>query len=158
MLRFITEIKKRRTIMIRKYISLAVVSLMLCGVNSQAAFARSSWTDDQVDKVKIEVRKRGTGPESKVVVQMKNGTKLKGYISQALDDSFDLTDAKTKQPTTIPYRDVAKVKRQGWSSGAKIGLGIAIGAAVVTAVVLGAVAKKGLSGFCPLGCNSMLRR
>lgn len=142
--------------MIGKYLSFAVIGLMLFGFNTQTTFARST-VDSELERVKIEVRKRGTGPESKVTVKLKDGMKLRGYISQILDDSFDLTDPKSKQPTTIPYRDVAKVKRQGWSSGAKMALGIGIGTAVVIAVVAGAVAKKGLSGFCPLGCSTMLR-
>ncbi len=138
--------------MFRKYFVLTLVGLMLYGVHPQTTLGRTR-TDNELEKVKTEVRKRGTGPESKVVVTLKDGRKVQGYISQILDDSFDLTDPKTKQPNTIPYRDVAKVKRQGWSNGAKVALGIGIGAAVVTAVVLGAVAKKGLSGFCPFGCT-----
>ena len=86
------------------------------------------------------------------MVRMKDSRKMEGNISQVLDDSLDLIDSKTKQSVTIPYRDVASVKKTGWSSGAKIALGIGIGAAVTIAVVAGAVAKKGLSGFCPLGC------
>jgi len=78
---------------------------------------------------------------------MKDGTKLKGYISQTLEDSFDLTNAKTKQPTTVLYRDVAQVKKQGLSTGAKIALGIGIGA-LATAVVIGAlVASAGADLF-----------
>lgn len=139
--------------MIRKCLSLALVGLMLYGVNLQTVFAQAASTN-AVEKIKTDIRKRGMGSEFKVVVKMKDGTKLKGYISQILDDSFDLTDAKTKQPTTIPYRDVAEVKKQGWSTAAKIALGVGIGAVAVAAVV-GAVAKKGLGSFCPLGCGPL---
>ncbi len=105
---------------------------------------------DTIEKIRSNVTKR-TG--EKVVVTMKGGPKVKGIISNVLDDSFDLLDAKTRQPTTIPYRDVEKVKKQGWSTGAKVALGVAIGAGVVTAVVLGALSKDPFGGsFCPLGC------
>ena len=114
--------------------------------------AAQTVASSEIEKVKAEVRKRGTGERPKVVVKMKDGRKIEGNISQVLDDSFDLLDAKTKQPTTIPYRDVAQVRKTGWSTAAKVGLGVAIGAGVVAAVILGAVGAKGLDGFCPLGC------
>ena len=143
--------------MIRKYLLICLVGLSLVGSNSYAVFARQT-ADKDLEKIKADVQKTGTGAKNaKVVVNLKNGIKLKGYLSQILDDSFDITDPKTGQPTTIPYRDVAKVKRQGWSTGAKVALGIGIGAAVVTLAVLGAFKREGLGSFCPLGCSSMLR-
>ncbi len=66
---------------------------------------------------------------------MLNGTKLKGYISEANEDSFTLVDSKTKQPAAIAYRDVAKVNYR-LSKGAKIAFGIVIGAAGVGAAML----------------------
>ncbi len=136
--------------MIRKYLSLVLVGLMLYGGITQTAVAQPN-TDKELEKVKTEIRKRGTGKESKVVVTMKDGTKLNGYISQILEDSFDLTDAKTKQPNTIPYRDMAQVKRLGMSKGAKtaITIGVVAGIAVLVLTLPG---KGPLSGICPLGC------
>ncbi|HEX8637042.1 MAG TPA: hypothetical protein VF692_03185 [Pyrinomonadaceae bacterium] len=72
---------------------------------------------------------------------MLDGTKLKGYVSQSDEDSFTLIDAKTKQPASIAYRDVAKVNNR-LSKGDKITLGILAGAGIVTAVVLGVFLGK----------------
>ncbi len=121
--------------MFKKCLSLVLVGLMLYGANLQIISAQTN-TDNVVEKVKTDVFRRGTGEKSKVVVKMKDGTKMKGYISQTGEDSFDLTDSKTKQTTAVAYRDVAQVKKQGLSKGAKIALGIGI-AAAVTVVVLG---------------------
>ena len=105
---------------------------------------------DKIDKVKADAAKR-TG--EKVVVTLKSGSKMKGIVSNVLTDSFDLLDAKTRQPTTIPFRDVEKVKKEGWSTGAKVALGAAIGAGVVIAIVFGALANDPFIGpICPLGC------
>jgi hypothetical protein len=119
-----------------------------------AALVANAWAvvharGDTLEKIKSDVTKR-TG--EKVVVSIKNGPKMKGVVSNVLDESFDLLDVKTRQAATIPYRDVEKVKKQGWSTGAKVALGVAIGATVVTAVVLGALANDPLGSFCPLGC------
>ena len=77
------------------------------------------------DKVKAFVAKRGTGPKAKVNVKLKDKTKLKGYISQAGDDSFTLADSKTGQTRTLAYQDVAEIKKPGGLPLlAKIGIGI----------------------------------
>ncbi len=68
---------------------------------------------------------------------MLDGTKVKGDIGQAGEDSFTVIDSKTKQSTTIAYRDVAQVKGGGLTKGNKIALGIVIGAAAVVGIVLG---------------------
>ena len=49
-------------------------------------------------KVKTDVAARGTGKNKRVEVKKKDGTKLKGYVSQAGEDSFTLIDSKTNQP------------------------------------------------------------
>ena len=129
--------------MSRKRLSLALVGLILCGVNFQAVFAQSS-TDNALEKIKTDVSRRGTGEKSKVVVSMKNGTRMKGYISQTDDDSFDLTNSKTKQITTVSYGDVAQVKKPGLSTGAKIAIGVGIAAAVTVVVLVIAVRNTDL--------------
>ncbi len=135
--------------MIKKLLSLVVVGLMLYGVNLQIISAQTN-TDNSVEKMKTDVYRRGTGEKSKVVVKMKDGTKRKGFISQIGEDSFDLTDSKTKQSTAIAYRDVAQVKKQGLSTGAKVLIGVGIGV-VITAVVLGVAVSKGLDGLGNIG-------
>lgn len=75
-----------------------------------------------------------------------------GYISQILDDSFDLTDSKTKQPTTIAYRDVTQGKKPGWSTGAKIALGVVIGVAAA-ATVLGIAIRNADLGVANLSIS-----
>ena len=126
--------------MIRKCLSLALFGLMIYGVNLQIISAQSN-TDNALEKIKANVHQRGTGEKSKVVVKMKDGTRLKGYISQTGEDSFNLTDSKTKQTNAVAYRDVAEVKKQGWSKGAKIALGVGIVAAVTVFVIGGAIAS-----------------
>ena len=134
--------------MVQRSISAIFIGLLLIGIVSPVQSA-SPRRPDTIEKVKADVAKRSA---EKVVVTLKSGSKMKGVVSNVLPDSFDLVDPSTRQPTTIPYRDVEKVKKQGWSTGAKVALGVAIGAAVVAAVVLGALANDPLGGFCPLGC------
>ncbi len=94
-------------------------------------------TSETAAKVKTAVFKRGTGENKRVKVKRLDGTKLKGYVSQAGEDSFTVIDSTTKQPVVIAYRDVEKVSNRS-SRGDKIAL-VAIGAAAATtaAIVLG---------------------
>jgi hypothetical protein len=89
-------------------------------------------------KVKSEVQKRGAGEKSRVRVTLRNTTEVKGYLSQIDADTFQVTDRKSGQVTTIAYQDVTRIRGGGMSAGAKIALVAGIGvAAIVILVVLG---------------------
>lgn len=123
--------------MIKKCLCFAFICLLLVTANSSVILAQTK-TDNtalSIAKIKANVLKRGTGENKRVEVRTLDGTKLKGYITQANEDSFTLTDSKTKQPSVIAYRDVAKVKNR-LSKGDKIALGIVGGAVAVGAIVL----------------------
>jgi hypothetical protein len=64
-----------------------------------------------VEKIKIDVNKLGTGEKTKAKITLKNATKVKGYVSEAGEQSFVLRDRKTDAPTTIAYADVMKVEK-----------------------------------------------
>jgi hypothetical protein len=118
--------------MIKKRLYLALICMSL--VTANLSFV-SAQTQTDITKIKTAVQKRGTGEKKRVEVKMLDGTKLKGYISEAGEDSFTLVDSKTKQSTTIAYGDVAKVKNR-LSKGDKIAIGVVIGAAAAVAVVV----------------------
>jgi hypothetical protein len=124
--------------MIKKWLSFALVCLLLVTANYTliSAQTQTDKTASSIAKVKTAVEKRGKVFRDPVNVEMLNGTELKGYISKAGEDSFELTDSETKQVTSIAYRDVARVKKTG-SNGDTIALWIVGGAAAVGAVVLG---------------------
>jgi len=116
--------------MLKKLFSIGLVVLLFHAGNSllinDVAWAYQN--DVALAKVKAAVAKRGTGPKAKVTVKLKDQTRLKGYISNAGDNSFTLSDSKTGQVRTLAYSDVAEVKKQGGMSlPAKIGIGVGAG-------------------------------
>jgi hypothetical protein len=124
--------------MIKKWLSFALICLLLVTASSSLISAQTK-TDNiasSIAKIKAVVAERGTGENKRVKLKMLDGTKRKGYISQADEDSFTLIDSKTKQADLIAYRDVAKVENRA-SRGDKVALGIIGGAAAVGAIVLG---------------------
>ncbi len=133
--------------MLKKSLSVALLGLMLLLMNLQSINAQTNTGNNvaNADTIKANVTRRGTGEKARVNVKMLNGTKMKGFISQAGDDSFTLTDSKTKQTSTLAYSDVAQVKDSGLSTGAKILIGVGVGVAI-TAVVLVVGLRTGTKG------------
>jgi hypothetical protein len=132
--------------MVKKYLSIALSCLLLVTANSVliSAQTQTDKTASLIAKVKTAVSKPGTGENKRVKVIMLNGTELKGYISQSGEDSFELTNSKTKQSLSIFYKDVRKVRGNGLSKTAMISLGV-VGAvaAVVLYVVLAPICNEG---------------
>ncbi|MDQ4123594.1 MAG: hypothetical protein M3209_19320 [Acidobacteriota bacterium] len=120
--------------MLSRYLSLMFAVMLAVGVNGSFVFAQTQ-RENNTESVKTEVIKRGTNEKKRVRVKMLNGTKIKGYISQIGDNSFTLTNSKTKQPIVIAYSDVSKVESGGLAGGARIGI-ITGAIAGVTAIVL----------------------
>jgi hypothetical protein len=136
--------------MLQKYLSIVFIGLIVYAVNPQIIQAQSG-KENSVEKIKNDIRRR-EAKGTKIVVKLKDGTKLEGYITQVIEDSFDITNYKTQQTTTVPYRDVAQVKKQGLSKGAKVAIGVgAVAAIVILALTL--PGKKPLGTICPLGCG-----
>lgn len=91
-----------------------------------------------VEKVKIKIAKLGVGARAKATVRLKDGSKIKGYISQAGEDNFVIRDRKTDAPTTIRYAEVAKVEENRGHSTARniaIGVGIGVGALLLAIAI-----------------------
>jgi len=121
--------------MLRKHSSpLLLILLLLIPAARVAVAAPQGLTADQA---KIQVAKLGLGEKAKTTVTLKNGSKVKGYVSQAGEDDFVVRDRKTDTPTTIRYADVARVqKNQGHSTARNLGLGIGIGVGAFLAVLV----------------------
>ena len=132
--------------MFKRCLSVILAGLLLFGVNTSFIFAQTKADDNKaanVEKVKASVAKRGTSEKNQIRVKMLNGTKLKGYISQISDDSFTLTDSKTKQPTVIAYSNAARVEGRGMSGGVRIGI-IAFAAVIGAAIILFFIARDSI--------------
>ena len=97
--------------MFKQILSLALVALLinLVAINCAYAIAVQGSDARAVEKVKEEVGKRGTGPKARVEVRFRDGTKLKGYISEARDDHFTVVDA-AGHSTRVDYSQVKSVK------------------------------------------------
>jgi sRNA-binding regulator protein Hfq len=123
--------------MFRKILSLLIIVLLMQGMSGATVLAAQTRDDEQaVEKVRIKVAKQGLGDKARVTVWTNNGTKVKGFISQAGADDFTVRDRKTGQPTLILYRDVAKLEsNRGHSTLRNVLIGVGVGVGAFLAVI-----------------------
>src|ERR1035438_1164938 len=85
--------------MFKKTIALALTAVVTCLSSiAQARSETGGQAQGQPDKaasVKAQVRKIGIGESFVVRVKLKDGTDLRGYLSQIENDSFTITDKAT---------------------------------------------------------------
>lgn len=89
------------------------------------------------EKVKTEIAKLGVGTDARIKVKLKDGTKLKGYISEINEDSFTVKDTKNGNATSVPYSNAKQVKGNNLSDGVVIAIAFAalFGVLIVTYIV-----------------------
>ncbi|HEY0169792.1 MAG TPA: hypothetical protein VGB98_01980 [Pyrinomonadaceae bacterium] len=116
--------------MLKRICSVALAALLLQAA-AAPAFAKSSPEKEarRVEKVRAQLAKLGTGKDAVVRLELRDKTRLEGYVSEAGPESFVVTD-KAGVATTVPYPQVGKAKGNNLSTGAKIGIGVGIGVGV----------------------------
>lgn len=122
----------------KKLLTMIVAGLVL-GAVSVRPIAASSSVEKEVrfaGKVKSGIEKVGSGRDTRVEIKLRDKTRLKGFISEIGETDFVVTDAKTGASNKVAYADVAQVKGNNLSTGAKIAIGIGIGVGLTVLVVL----------------------
>jgi len=116
-----------------------VIGLLLSTVTFSSSLTAFASTDEkdikEAEKVKVEINKLGVGENAKVEVKLKDGKKVKGFISEVNNDGFVVTNASTSVSTQLSYDRVKQVKGNNLSTGVKIA--IVVGVILVVAAILG---------------------
>ena len=89
----------------------------------------------QTTKLKAEVERRLNRKEERVKVKLRNGSEVKGRITQSSDNGFTLTDEKTGSHSDLAYADVLDVEGRGMSKKKKILIATGIGVGVFITLV-----------------------
>lgn len=121
--------------MLKRFMSITLAALLAVAPFAAQPVAANSKAEKearQVEKVKASIHKLGVGPEARIVLRLRDKTKLAGYVSAANEDSFTITEPGAGKATVVPYPDVAQVKGHNLSTGAKIAI---IGLSVAVAVL-----------------------
>ena len=129
----------------RKLLSIVLIGLLVFLASGGRALAQSSGKDEvkALEKIKAKIAKLGVGEKARAQIKLRNGQKIKGYVSSAAPNDFALTQRKSGTTTTVAYADVVEVRKPGLSTGAKIAIAVGIGVGVLA--VLAAVVVHGLN-------------
>ena len=124
--------------MFNKLLSLALAGLLISMFMFLPVSAQSEADARQVDKVRSQVTRMGTGKQARVKIKLKDNQTLKGYIGEIAEDHLTLIDARHGTITPIPYYKIEQVKKVNPSPFLPLALGAATvgGLMIVVAVVL----------------------
>jgi hypothetical protein len=113
----------------RKLLTILLAALLLsvpC-VGSASATSRADEARSAA-KVKDKIVELGTGRQAGLELKLRDGTTLKGYVSEWDETEFVVVDAKSGVATTVTYPQVQTIKRShGLNRAEKIGIGVAGG-------------------------------
>jgi uncharacterized membrane protein len=114
--------------MFKKVLSLVLVGFLLGVVGVRLAYAGSKEEKEirLAEKVKAGISKLGTGPEARIQIKLRDKTQLKGYVSEAGEDSFVIVNDKTNAISRVTYAQVQQVKGNNLSTAAEIAIGVGV--------------------------------
>ena len=122
--------------MLKKICSVALVALLLQAAAAPAlAKSAAEKESKRAEMVRAKLGKLGTGKDARVKLELRDKTKLEGYISETGPESFVVLN-KAGVATTVAYPQVARAKGNNLSTGAKIAIGIGIGAGITLLIIL----------------------
>ena len=121
--------------MLKKICSVALAALLLQAAAAPAlAKTNAEKEAKRVEKVRTQIAKLGTGKDAVIRVELRDKTRLEGYVSEIGAESFIVTN-KAGMATTVAYPQVGKVKGNNLSTGTKIAIGIGVAAAIVLLIL-----------------------
>jgi hypothetical protein len=127
-------------------------AIVLAGILLSTSFgfqpvnARTTEDSRRAESARLGVLKLGVGRDARIEVKLTDNTRLKGFVSQADDNSFIVTDLKTGASRTVVYPDATQVKGNNLSTKTKVIIGVA--AAVAAGIVLFMVRGAFCDGQC----------
>ena len=122
--------------MLKKICSVVLSALLLQAAAVPAfAAAKAEKEAKRAEKVRTQLAKLGTGSDARIKLELRDKTKLEGFLSEAGLNTFAVTDV-SGTTTTVEYSQVSKAKGHNLSTGAKIAIGIGIGAGITLLIAL----------------------
>ncbi len=121
--------------MFKKLCSIVLSALLLQAAALPAlASAGAEKEAKRAEKVRAQLAKLGTGKDARIKLTLRDKTRLEGFVSEAGASTFAVTDRAGKT-TTVAYGQVSKAQGHNLSTGAKIAIGVGIGAGVTLLIL-----------------------
>jgi uncharacterized protein with PIN domain len=119
-----------------KKVCTVVLSALLLQAAAVPALAATAAEKEakRAEKVRTQLAKLGTGPDARIRLELRDKTRLEGFVSEAGAEGFVVTDSAGKA-TAVAYPQVGKAQGHNLSTGAKIAIGVGIGAGVTLLIL-----------------------
>ena len=117
-------------------------AIVFTGFGLQTVGAQAVNDAQATEKIRTKVQKIGVGGNARVEVKLRDNTQMKGYISDADQDSFTVVDSMSGSHNKLVYTDTSSVKKAGGGISSKTW--IILGAAAVGAIVTWVIVKPAL--------------
>ena len=137
--------------MLKKILAIIMTAMLLSasfGLEPAHAQTGAGASNVEVEKARAGISKAGVGEKARVEVTLRDNTRLKGYVSEAGENSFTLTDAKTGASNRVAYADVASVSKKGGGLSTSTKAIIAGASVAAAAIVLYTVRGAFCDGMC----------
>lgn len=123
----------------KKVLSLVLIGLLLNLSFMCSAVKAGTKGEEREAKIRAGIAKLGTGSESVVKVKLKDGTIIKGYISEITEQGFTVTNGNLATAKNVLYPEVSQIRGNNLSKGVKIAIGIGIFLTVL--IIIGVLTK-----------------
>src|SRR5437879_1271545 len=101
-------------------IAVGLICVFLFNCSAPAAFAISPVMQSRkAQRVSTAIAQLGTGEQTRVAVRLRSGGRLAGYVSEANEESFTVSDLYTGLKRNVRYADVAQMHAQNLTRGQK---------------------------------------
>ena len=128
--------------MLKKICSVVLSALLLqAAAVTGVAATKVEKEAKRAEKVRTQLARLGTGRDARIKLELRDKTKLEGFVSAAGADTFAVTD-RAGVATTVEYPQVKKAQGNNLSTGAKIAIGVGIGAAVTVLIIFLYIASQ----------------
>jgi hypothetical protein len=109
----------------RKWLAMVVMGALTQLTVAEPVLAMSV-SHERVEHVRVALTKMKPGPETQIVVKLRDGSTVTGFLDQVREHSFFITDRHGQVVTQVAYQNVTHLSAR--STGANIAIiGIAVG-------------------------------
>ena len=123
-----------------------LMAFLLLATLAPLIYSQSSVSKSET--IRLAVEKIGTGEKAKVELALKDGSKVKGYISSSSSEAVTIAGKDVSGTRVINYSDIERIKKRGGLGRGAIAAIVAAGGGAAVLIGLIAIRCKNEPGAC----------
>jgi hypothetical protein len=120
----------------RKWLALVVMGALTQLTVAEPVLAMSV-SHERIKDVRVALTKMKPGPETQIVVKLRDGSTVTGFLDQVREHSFFITDRNGQVVTQVAYQNVTHLNaRSTVANIAIVGIAVGVGFLILTMVLI----------------------